>query len=183
MEQIEMIKKLILVLASAPLLVLTATADAKPSKPVTPADSVSLNGNAANLPGDFLQTFSLTTSNSYNDSGVISVFGDSFTTLSLKVEGGTFNGSPVPGQTVAATFSDSAATTFNLLANTTYTVTVFGKSKLAGASYSLNATGGFVSGNAGPVVAVPEPETYAMFLAGLGIMGAMVRRRKGTKAA
>jgi hypothetical protein len=28
------------------------------------------------------------------------------------------------------------------------------------------------------VVAVPEPETYAMFMAGLGIMGAVARRRK-----
>ena len=28
------------------------------------------------------------------------------------------------------------------------------------------------------VVAVPEPETYAMFLAGLGLMGAIARRRK-----
>jgi PEP-CTERM motif len=26
---------------------------------------------------------------------------------------------------------------------------------------------------------VPEPETYAMLLAGLGLMGAMIRRRKG----
>lgn len=29
------------------------------------------------------------------------------------------------------------------------------------------------------VTAVPEPETYAMLLAGLGLMGAVVRRRKG----
>ncbi len=32
-----------------------------------------------------------------------------------------------------------------------------------------------------PTIApVPEPETYAMFLAGLGLMGAVVRRRKST---
>jgi type 1 fimbria pilin len=30
----------------------------------------------------------------------------------------------------------------------------------------------------GPVSTVPEPETYAMMLAGLGIMGAVARRRK-----
>lgn len=30
---------------------------------------------------------------------------------------------------------------------------------------------------ANPVAAVPEPETYAMFLAGLGVLGAMRRRR------
>jgi hypothetical protein len=29
-----------------------------------------------------------------------------------------------------------------------------------------------------PVAAVPEPETYAMLLAGLGLMGAIARRRK-----
>jgi hypothetical protein len=29
-----------------------------------------------------------------------------------------------------------------------------------------------------PIAAVPEPETYAMLLAGLGLMGAFVRRRK-----
>jgi len=28
------------------------------------------------------------------------------------------------------------------------------------------------------VTAVPEAETYAMFMAGLGLMGAVVRRRK-----
>lgn len=35
-----------------------------------------------------------------------------------------------------------------------------------------------VSGNAFAVTAVPEPETYAMLLAGLGLMGSLVRRKK-----
>jgi len=45
------------------------------------------------------------------------------------------------------------------------------------------------SGNAGPaldnisVSAVPEPETYAMLLAGLGLMGTMARRRRQSKPA
>ncbi len=29
------------------------------------------------------------------------------------------------------------------------------------------------------IAAVPEPETYAMFLAGLGMLGAIARRRMG----
>lgn len=33
-----------------------------------------------------------------------------------------------------------------------------------------------------PVAAVPEPETYAMLLAGMGLVGAMARRRKAPKA-
>jgi len=60
---------------------------------------------------------------------------------------------------------------------------MFSYSNLVAGDYSLRLTGnaqasgiGFYSmyGNIGPV---PEPESYAMFLAGLGIIGAMVRRR------
>ena len=36
-------------------------------------------------------------------------------------------------------------------------------------------------GISGTVAVVPEPETYAMLLAGLGLMGAMVRRRKAVE--
>jgi hypothetical protein len=32
------------------------------------------------------------------------------------------------------------------------------------------------------VAAVPEPETYAMLLAGLGLVGAIARRRKTAQA-
>ena len=51
---------------------------------------------------------------------------------------------------------------------------------LSGVHY-INVTG--VTGGseggiyAGAIAAVPEPETYAMLLAGLGLMGAVVRRR------
>ena len=45
-----------------------------------------------------------------------------------------------------------------------------------GAGQGLGDEGGGIASAA--VTAVPEPETYAMLLAGLGLMGAIARRRK-----
>jgi PEP-CTERM motif-containing protein len=39
-------------------------------------------------------------------------------------------------------------------------------------------TGGTTSGSIGSTTPIPEPETYAMMLAGLGLMGFVARRRK-----
>lgn len=44
-------------------------------------------------------------------------------------------------------------------------------------TYRVNDSGAFSVS----VTAVPEPETYALMLAGLGLMGAIVRRRKATQ--
>lgn len=55
---------------------------------------------------------------------------------------------------------------------------------LGAGSYYLLVSGSAVSKSAGSyssgvsVTAVPEPETYAMLLGGLGLIGAVVRRRK-----
>lgn len=46
----------------------------------------------------------------------------------------------------------------------------------------LGSSGGSIT-DPTPVTAVPEPETYAMMLAGLGLMGAVVRRRKAKQQA
>jgi hypothetical protein len=56
---------------------------------------------------------------------------------------------------------------------------------LSGASFITvtgvsNGTAGAIY--AGAVAAIPEPETYAMLLAGLGLMGAVVRRRSNRKS-
>ena len=52
------------------------------------------------------------------------------------------------------------------------------------ASYNviLGSSGGSIT-DPTPVTSVPEPETYAMMLAGLGLMGAVARRRKAKQQA
>lgn len=59
-------------------------------------------------------------------------------------------------------------------------------SGLAGTQFSLHVTGtGVGTGNSfnNVVTAVPEPETFAMLLAGLGLVGMVARRRnKGSTA-
>ena len=57
-------------------------------------------------------------------------------------------------------------------------------SAISGPAY-IQVTGVTDGGNggvyAGAIAAIPEPETYAMLLAGLGLMGAVVRRRSNRK--
>lgn len=57
---------------------------------------------------------------------------------------------------------------------------------ISGNSYELHVTGGLLPNGQGSgsyagnlhITAVPEPETYAMLLAGLGLIGFSIRRRK-----
>lgn len=66
--------------------------------------------------------------------------------------------------------------------------TSFSFANLAAGTYSLKASGSVAGGQGNfiaaeyQVSAVPEPETFAMLLAGLGVMGAIARRRKVTAA-
>lgn len=71
---------------------------------------------------------------------------------------------------------DNVAAGANTMGMTSY----FGWATPAGQSYVTNAYGNyttFVTEAASPMAAVPEPETYAMLLAGLGLLGWMARRR------
>lgn len=71
----------------------------------------------------------------------------------------------------------SSATTQNLsyaglLGAGSYRIDVTRAAGGAGGAYLVS-----LSNNGAPVVPVPEPESYVMFFAGLGLIGAIVRRR------
>ncbi len=91
-------------------------------------------------------------------------------TVSVFLDGNTgWSGTP---SDTWSTFSFSA---FNVAA---------GKHTLSFAATNLNGardTSVFLDKVQLAVSAVPEPETYAMFLAGLGVVGAIARRRKQTR--
>ena len=121
-----------------------------------------------------------------NVSGYSSVFSAlSFKFLSVPglAESGTLKPSP-SGDNIAASFNDhlnkfgdNTAANFSLTKGQSYLVEIQGTIK-SGQTGLVNWT---VSGGTA-VAAVPEPESYAMFLAGLGLMGAIAKRRKSKQA-
>jgi len=144
--------------------------------------------------GSFTETFEWTTANVYNSSlanlyvtGLTSNFSaltltvfDADNTLVTTPHSVNVGALQTGTTNLKATFLDSAVP-WNLAANTTYKVVVSGTSTVLNSNIAL--TGVYFKGaTAGPVTPVPEPETYAMLLAGLGLVGTMVRRRKGTQA-
>ena len=74
----------------------------------------------------------------------------------------------------------------NVARNTTYTVVVSGTSTTQLAKFTISGIDVTVGPGTltafTPVTPVPEPESYAMFLAGLGLMGAIAKRRKSKQA-
>lgn len=58
---------------------------------------------------------------------------------------------------------------------------ITGQAYLTVGGVTSGSLGGLYSGSISAVSAVPEAETYAMLLAGLGLMGAVVRRRSSNK--
>lgn len=91
-----------------------------------------------------------------------------------------------PTDNLVVTFG-TASQTFNLASNVAWNTYSLSFTASSDANYSLNFNNaggdnvGIVLDNVS-VTAVPEPETYAMLLAGLGVMGAVARRRKAQSA-
>lgn len=138
-----------------------ASADAYDYGAISPLDPVSalVNHNK----GFFSDTFSFSVSNPVQGSGTLtSLFGIKSLEITLWGENGVY--------APASSFVTSIPSYFS------------GNGYLAKGDYSFVVTGYSTGKSAYSFSAftapVPEPESYAMFLAGLGLIGAIARRRK-----
>ena len=77
-------------------------------------------------------------------------------------------------------YTTTMPTIAGVVAGGTYKLVVTGTSTQLDAKFQIQGTDLTVSG--GTITPVPEPESYAMFLAGLGLMGAIAKRRKSKQA-
>ncbi len=132
--------------------------------------------------GNFVESFTVTAS--AVDKMVLRVSGltSQFSSLSFGLWDGaslvtSATGTAVGGNTFAV-FSDKTDSSVSLVANKAYTLKITGTA-VAGPNTAL----GTVVVSNGTVTPVPEPESYAMFLAGLGLMGAIARRRSSKRSA
>lgn len=115
-----------------------------------------------------------------NNSVVLTVgaLGAQLSSLSFAIAGGPTVAAVLSNGNWLAAFSDLRNNdySFNAMSPLAVTVTGLAKSSVPGG----NAVITVATRNGTIVSAVPEPETFAMLLAGLGLMGAVAVRRKNT---
>jgi hypothetical protein len=143
-------------------------------------DTFAMNNNGATFADHF--TFSVTGTTTSNFDAIISSISRSADTgldisgLSLyRVGGGTGTG---------GTLGDTLVSSGSSLQSGSMDVWTLSSDNLAAGSYYVLVSGNLVSdtsasfGGAVMLAPVPEPETYGMMLAGLGVLGFLARRRK-----
>ncbi len=147
-------------LAAATLLALSASAFAAGGSLGAIDDSTVVIGNPAVTAPFFFDTYTFTLADASTVFGGAFSFG--ITNFSAVLQDSTF-------ATVGTDSNLGDGFSFEGLAAGSYALSFLGFSNAGG------AYGGVVSAVSTPV---PEPETYAMLLAGLGMIGFMVRRRR-----
>ena len=126
----------------------------------------------------FTKQFTVTPSS--NNAVVITVSGMAaqFSAVSFAIAGGpTVAASVVNGNWVAA-FNDGRNNDYSFSAMSPLSLTVTGLARTSVPGTDAVIT--IATRNGSIVSAVPEPETFAMLLAGLGLMGGIAVRRKKT---
>jgi hypothetical protein len=108
-----------------------------------------------------------------NFSGHVSAFGGHFF-------GTDIGGAYAPGGDLVLTATDGFTLTYSLNGTTQLSFLGFvSDSELGSVTLASNGAAGVWPTASDVVLAVPEPATYGMFLAGLGFMAVMARRRRG----
>jgi PEP-CTERM motif-containing protein len=91
---------------------------------------------------------------------------------------------PVSSDKLAASpFSAGGTGSFGSTASSAFSTTGGAFSMFQQVTVAFDSIGGGAAFGSRHVAAIPEPETYAMMLAGLGLMGFVARRRMGANAA
>jgi hypothetical protein len=146
-------------------------------------DTFAMNNNGATFADHF--TFSVTGTTSSNFDAIISSISRTADTgldisgLSLYRVGG--------GSGTGGTAGDTLVTSGSSLQSGEVDVWTLSSDSLAAGDYYVLVSGNLVSDTSAsfggavmlaPTAPVPEPETYGMMLAGLGVLGFLARRRK-----
>ena len=151
-------------------------------------DTFAMNNNGATFADHF--TFSVTGTTSSNFDAIISSISRTADTgldisgLSLYRVGG--------GSGTGGTAGDTLVSSGSSLQSGEVDVWTLSSDNLAAGDYYVLVSGNLVSDTSAsfggavmlaPTAPVPEPETYGMMLAGLGVLGVLARRRKAAKPA
>ncbi|MBP9713561.1 MAG: PEP-CTERM sorting domain-containing protein [Sterolibacterium sp.] len=155
-----------------------SAAPAMAAKPAQKQNSIHVDA------GNFLKTFEFVTSTDY-DKTRASLYTSGLTaninalTLDITSLAGVDLLSPhIAGMNksgnLTATFADKA-NLLDLAANTHYRAVITGHAQPGGGTLTLGGT--YLT----QITPVPEPESYAMLIAGLGLMGFVVSRRRNEK--
>jgi hypothetical protein len=130
---------------------------------------------------------------SFSDASIEPFFDDYYTFTpdlsgQLTVNGGVFNVHTTKAQNIIFKEADLSGTDL-LISNGGFASSAVLSSSVVDGTLVLHVFGQYgaassYAGNLNVTLApVPEPETYAMLLGGLGLVGAVARRRKAAKAA